>query len=75
MTHKRRCRPAGNRADINHDQDVDTPSVTRCRRCKRPLSAPLSLLLRAGPVCRRRIVQGELCNALHSFADDLAVAS
>jgi hypothetical protein len=61
--------------DTNRTINPTASIVTRCRRCKRPLSAPLSLLLRAGPVCRRRIVQEELCNALHSFADDLAVAS
>jgi ribosomal protein S14 len=51
------------------------PSLTRCRRCGRPLSAARSLLLGAGPVCRRRNFEGELLNALSSFADDLAVAS
>jgi Family of unknown function (DUF6011) len=61
--------------DTNRTINATASIVTRCRRCKRPLSAPLSLLLRAGPVCRRRIVQGELCTAVHSFADDLAVAS
>jgi Family of unknown function (DUF6011) len=51
------------------------PSLTRCRRCKRPLSAPLSLLFGAGPVCRRHIFDGNYPTALDSFADDLAVAS
>jgi Family of unknown function (DUF6011) len=61
--------------DTDRTINATASIVTRCRRCRRPLSAPRSLLLGAGPVCRRRIVQGELCTAVHSFADDLAVAS
>jgi Family of unknown function (DUF6011) len=57
----------------SHHSKPTAPSVTRCRRCKRPLSAPLSLLLGAGPVCRRHILDGApLFNALNNTSDGLA---
>jgi hypothetical protein len=53
-------------------QCAETDMVT-CSRCGRPLTARLSVLYGAGAVCRRHIFEGELANALHSCADDLAV--
>jgi hypothetical protein len=61
--------------DTNRTINPTAPSVTRCRRCRRPLSAARSLLLGAGPVCRRHLFGGELSHAWESFPDDLAVAS
>jgi hypothetical protein len=61
--------------DTNRTLNATATSVTRCRRCRRPLSAPLSLLFGAGPVCRRHIFDGELVTAVANCADDLAVAS
>lgn len=56
MTQKRRCRPAGNGAGTNLDQDVDSRHFIRCQHCSRPLRAQLSLSRCAGPVCWRRVL-------------------
>lgn len=40
--------------------------MTTCRRCKLPLTAPLSVARGVGPVCRRRAAVASV------FLDDLA---
>jgi ribosomal protein S14 len=56
--------------DTNRTLNATASIVTRCRRCGRPLSAARSLLLGAGPVCRRHIFDGELVTAVTNCADD-----
>ena len=68
-------------ADTNitsHAKTVDEPILPaprcRCRRCRRVLTAALSVRLGAGPVCRRRLFEAELSSALDSFTAELAMA-
>jgi hypothetical protein len=61
--------------DTNRTLNPTATSVTRCRRCKRHIWAAVSVSRGVGPVCRRHILKGELCTAVHSCADGLLVAS
>jgi hypothetical protein len=52
-TRKTPTPPQGRRSP-NHTTNADFNSPVRCTRCKRRLSAVVSVSLRIGPVCHRR---------------------
>jgi hypothetical protein len=56
------------------DESILPDPRCRCCRCRRLLTAPLSVRLGAGPVCRRRLFDAELVTAVTIFTAALVVA-
>lgn len=56
MTIRKRPAPAKDRPSRNHTNTADSNSPVRCARCKRRLFAVVSVSLRIGPVCHRKLM-------------------